>query len=293
MDPRDIPHSHGSIGERRRALLGTLGGAALGMMAPSLFARGLAAPSPIVQDAEPLVLALGRLGPRLIAAGAIDPERFIEACRRSGAPVNAESRRLLTEGAGGAVALEPGNAHFLLNFLWAFGLANTNRLLTRGPIFAKGMSQIPGYASTGGWTLGSRPAMEVYAHLPLVSLTEAQQSRLEEVSSNVFRPCCDNPTSFPDCNHGMAMVGLLTVLAAEGRDADALYVAAKRANAAWFPGQSRQLAAYAKVAMGVDYRDLDPRAASGRRLFSGSGFGSVASWLKQRGLSAPAPGARC
>jgi hypothetical protein len=40
-----------------------------------------------------------------------------------------------------------------------------------------------------------------------------QQKRLEEVTIGVFRPCCDNPHAFPDCNHGMAMLGLLELMA--------------------------------------------------------------------------------
>jgi hypothetical protein len=217
----------------RREFLQAAGCAALGALAmPSWAQLDAAQPLPGGQAAGRLAFSLGRLGPRLIAAGVIDPARFREACARAGAPLTARSREILTEGGGGTVELDGANAHFLLNFFWAVGLANANALLTRGPMMRNGMGRIPGYASTGGGSLGARPAMDVYAHLPLISLTPDQQRRLEEVSSNVYRPCCDNPTSFPDCNHGMAMVGLLTLLAAEDRDVEALFGAAKAVNGA-------------------------------------------------------------
>ena len=278
----------------RREFLQAAGCAALGALAmPSWAQLDAAQPLPGGQAAGRLAFSLGRLGPRLIAAGVIDPARFMEACARAGAPLTARSREILTEGGGGTVELDGANAHFLLSFFWAVGLANANALLTRGPMMRNGMGRIPGYASTGGWSLGARPAMDVYAHLPLISLTPDQQRRLEEVSSNVFRPCCDNPTSFPDCNHGMAMVGLLTLLAAEDRDVEALFGAAKAVNGAWFTGQTLQLATYSRAALSVEYPRLNPRVASGRGLFSGSGFRSVTSWLQQHGLAAPPERARC
>jgi hypothetical protein len=135
--------------------------------------------------------------------------------------------------------------------------------------------------------------MDVYARLPLIPLTAAQQERLEEVATSVYRPCCDNATSFPDCNHGMAMLGLLAHLAADGRDAAVLFAAARAANRHWFPQQSAQLALYVQASRGVEYARLDPREAGGRTLFSASGFGKVTAWLTEHGLAGPANGASC
>ena len=30
-----------------------------------------------------------------------------------------------------------------------------------------------------------------------------------KIAKGIYRPCCNNSTYFPDCNHGMAMLGLL------------------------------------------------------------------------------------
>jgi hypothetical protein len=109
------------------------------------------------------------------------------------------------------------NQHFLLNLFWAFGLANQNRVLTEGQMMSNGKEEVVRFASTGGWTLARKPLLEIYSRYPIVSLTEEQQKRLEEVAQGVYRPCCDNPTHFPDCNHGMAMLGLLELMASRGQ----------------------------------------------------------------------------
>lgn len=237
-----------------------------------------------------LSLALGALGPKLVAAGVIDTSRFIAACAQAGEPLNSERMQILTRGDTARVAFDSSSAHFLLNLFWAVGLANANPVLTHGAMVRNGMPRIALYASTGGWNLAAKRVMELYARLPLISLSKLQQERLEEVASGVFRPCCDNPTSFPDCNHGMAMLGLLTLLAAEGRDVDALFVAASTANRFWFPQQSAQLAIYLRRAQASPR--VDARVAVGRQFFSGSGFRKVAAWARGQGLAAPA-GAAC
>jgi hypothetical protein len=290
MQPGAAPRAS----RRRRQLLGALGWIGLASVTLRTFARAVVAqPSSAVNDDNHLEVALGLLGPRLIAAGVIDPSRFSEACARAGEPLDATRLQILETGSDTMIAFDSSSGHFLLNLFWAAGLANANPILTLGPMAQNGLSRISGYASTGSWTLAPRPVMDVYARVPLISLTADQQSRLEEVTSNVFRPCCDNPTSFPDCNHGMAMLGLLTLVAVDDRDADAMFLAAKAANRFWFPQQSGQLASYVQASRGVEYARLDAREASSRMLFSGSGFRNVASWLSEHGLTAPGNGPRC
>jgi hypothetical protein len=49
--------------------------------------------------------------------------------------------------------------------------------------------------------------------MDLIPLTAEQQALVEEVAAEIYRPCCNNSTLFPDCNHGMAMLGFLELLA--------------------------------------------------------------------------------
>jgi hypothetical protein len=74
------------------------------------------------------------------------------------------------------------------------------------------------------------------------SATESGTEQKTEVASKVYRPCCGNPTSFPDCNHGMALLGLLELMASQGATVDQMFTAAKQVNAFWLPDQTRELA---------------------------------------------------
>lgn len=123
-----------------------------------------------------------------------------------------------------------------LNLLWAFGLANKNRVLEMGPMMDPAYGGAGRFASTGGWTVGKGSPMDHYSMHEYLLLTEEQQDLVEKVAKNVYRPCCKNSAYFPDCNHGMAMLGLLEILASEGADEKTMYTAAEKANSMWFPG---------------------------------------------------------
>ena len=231
----------------------------------------------------------GDIGPQLLEAGAIDYERFVELYEGTGRPLTPAQQAFLTEGSEEPVVIDFENAHFLLNFLWAFGLTNQNTILTEGPMIAASEGDIGRFASTGGWTLGSYPSTTLYASMPMVILTADQQSRLENVANNVYRPCCNNHTAFADCNHGMAMLGLLELLASQGASEDEMYATAKAVNAFWYPQQAVETAVFFKTAMNLDYDDVEPRMAVGRDVFSGTGFRQVHQWLAENNLLEPAP----
>lgn len=125
-----------------------------------------------------------------------------------------------------------------LNILWALGLANKNPILEYGPMADPRYGGTERFASTGGWSLAVGNTMDHYSMHELVMLTSEQQELVERVSKNIYRPCCDNPAYFPDCNHGMAMLALLEIMASEDANEKELYAAAKEANGEWFPWQT-------------------------------------------------------
>lgn len=75
---------------------------------------------------------------------------------------------VLKDGSDALITIDNNNAHFLLNFFWAVGLANRNPILLEGPIQGQSGGQIEKFASTGGWILATRPITEVFASLPLI-----------------------------------------------------------------------------------------------------------------------------
>jgi hypothetical protein len=235
----------------------------------------------------------GNVGPQLLAAGSIDYDKFVQLYIQAGKPLNAQQIALLTKGSNDKFVINRENAQFLLNFLWALGLTNRNPLLTEGLMMQYSKANnadIGNFASTGGWTIGAKPASELYASMVIVPLTADQQARLVDVASAVYRPCCNNPTHFPDCNHGMAMLGLLELMASQNANADEMFATAKYVNAYWFPQQMLEVATYFKATQNLDFTHVEGRQVLSQAVFSGSGFPTVHQWLANNGLVRPAPG---
>jgi len=229
------------------------------------------------------------VGPQLLTAGAIDLNQFVEIYKQSGKPLTDELMTILTKGNKSQIVINQSNAYFLLNFFWALGLTNQNPVLTEGRMMADGKEQIGNFASTGGWTIGTKPPTELYASSRIISLTEAQQARMMEVATSVYRPCCNNPTDFPDCNHGMAMLGLLELMASQNATLDNMFSAAKYVNALWFPQQMLEVATVLKATQNVDFTHADARQVVSNKYSSGSGYQAVHQWLASNGLLEQAP----
>ena len=149
--------------------------------------------------------------------------------------------------------------------------------------------QVERFASTGGWTLATKPITELYASLNLIPLTADQQKLVEEVAAAIYRPCCDNHTLFPDCNHGMAMLGILELMASQGATADEMFDAAKYINAYWFPQQTLETAIYLQVTENTDFASADARRVVSDQFSSGSGSARVHQALQAKGLLEQSP----
>lgn len=236
-----------------------------------------------------LPVCYGDLGPRLLASGTINYDAFSAIYENAVDPLTQDQVGILKNGSDQQIVITAQNAHFLLNFFWAVGLVNKNPILTNGPIAQYGNGQIDQFASTGGWTLGAKPVKDLFASAGLISLTTEQQARLEQVASSVYRPCCDNPTLFPDCNHGMAMLGLLELMAYNGASVDEMLDAAKYVNAFWFPQQALMTAVYLKSNQNIDFNRADPRIVTGKDFFSASGANRVYTSLQSEGLLPKTP----
>lgn len=96
------------------------------------------------------------------------------------------------------------------------------------------------------------------------------------MSKNIYRPCCNNSTYFPDCNHGMAMLGLLELMASQGVSEEDMWGAALAANAYWFPDQYLTIATYMKN-KGIEWEDVNPKEILGYNFSSASGYKNIAS----------------
>ena len=240
-------------------------------------------------DGYSLSISYGDLGPRLLESGVINYDAMASLYQQRGTPLSDDQIKILKSGSTDEIVITAANANFLLNFFWAVGLANRNSILTEGPMVQNSDGQVERFASTGGWGLAAKPVTELYASIDLIPLKTEQQALVEEVAAAIYRPCCNNHTLFPDCNHGMAMLGVLELMASQGATADEMFKAAKYINAYWFPQQTLETALYLKTNEQIDFADADARLVVGDRFSSASGFGMVHEDLQAKGLLKQAP----
>ncbi len=234
----------------------------------------------IPEEGVTLDVRWGDVPAKLREGGVLDLEKFKAAARTAGMPLTEEQISLLTEGSDDRIRVDTTNAYFLLDVLWALGLANQNPILTDGPLSQGG--KVGSYASTGGWTLGAIAGPTYVASLELLQLTPEQQKTVEDVTHNSFRPCCGNMTGFPDCNHGMAALALAELMASQGASSDEIFRALKQISPYWFPSQYHHLAVYFDR-NGRDWRDVSARELMGEKFSSARGFQQVSAQLQQQG----------
>lgn len=221
----------------------------------------------------------GSLGKQLIASGAIDSEKFQTIYKNRNQLTN-EYKDLLLGDKNGKIKITKENAGYYLNLFWALGLSNKSVILEKGPMVDPRFGGAQNFASTGGWTVAKGNPMDHYSKHVYFSLTQAQEALVEKVAQGVYRPCCGNSTIFPDCNHGMAMLGLLELLASQGATEQQMWNAALTVNSYWFPDTYATIATYMKN-KGVEWKDVSPKEVLGADYSSGQGFAKISAQVVQ------------
>ncbi|MEK7582511.1 MAG: hypothetical protein AAB452_01475 [Patescibacteria group bacterium] len=225
----------------------------------------------------------GDLGAKMVSTGVIDRQK-LEALYAGRGGLSKSDRQLIEDANNGNLKINAENSGMILNLLWALGLGTKNDILEKGPMMtysgadrpAEALAKAGNFASTGGWTLANGEAMSHYSQHHFVVLTPEQQEIVERVSKNIYRPCCNNPTHFPDCNHGMAMLGFLELMASQGVSEKEMYKAALQVNAYWFPETYLTIAQYL-ASKGIEWAKADPQELLGVNYSSGSGYQQIRS----------------
>ena len=217
----------------------------------------------------------GDLGKQLVATGVIDREKF-EQLYASREKLTTEIKALLIAENNGNLKITEENSGMILNLLWALGLGAKNEILETGPMMDKNYGGAQNFASTGGWTIAKDNAMNHYSKHQFFNLTPEQQALVNKISRGIYRPCCGNSTYFPDCNHGMAMLGFLELMAAQGVNEPEMWQAALTLNSFWFPDTYLTIATYMKN-KGVNWTDVNPQEMLGADYSSASGYQKIQS----------------
>jgi hypothetical protein len=234
------------------------------------------------QDGYRIPVILGNIGSQLIEMGVINRTQFAQAHAEMRHPLSAEQMKVFDGTYAGKVFISEENSYFLLNFFWALGLANKNPILDSGLIQKYSNGEIEVFASTGGWTFASHPINEIFSSQEIIPLNDAQQKIVEEAASRIYRPCCNNPSNFPDCNHGMAMLGLIELMGSQDKNLDEMLEAAKYVAAYWFQEQTLAQAVYFKKAENKEFKDVDANRILSSLYSSASGFNELYTFILEK-----------
>lgn len=232
-----------------------------------------------VLPSEGVVLPVvwGDLGAQLVNNGVIDAKKFKVIYEGKG-QFSDEYKKLLLDQNNGKIKITKDNASYILNLFWALGLANKNSILETGEMMNPEYGGAGNFASTGGWSLAKGNSMDHYSMHKFFILTAEQQVLVDKISRGIYRPCCGNSTHFPDCNHGMAMLGLLELMASQGVSEQDMWKTALVVNSYWFPDTYLTIATYMKN-KGVDWKDVNPQEMLGINYSSAQGYKNIASQI--------------
>lgn len=219
-------------------------------------------------------LKWGDTGKKLIETGAIDLKKYQE---NYSAAQYQELLTYLTESKDKGITINKDSAYFWVNTLWALGLVQKSDVLDKGIMGTEynDKGKVGNFASTGGWTLGSKDAVKLYSSAQIMALTPEQQQLVDRIAQGIYRPCCDNPTSFPDCNHGMAILGLIELMVSQGFSEAEIYKASLAFNSYWFSQTYIDLAYYFQTKENTTWDKVDPKRVLGAQYSSATGYRSI------------------
>lgn len=207
------------------------------------------------------------LGKKLVESGVIDVKKYEEIF--TSVSDGKDHMKYLDGNWNEYIQINEKNSRFLVNTLWALGLVNKSKVLDEGTMKAEGV-ETANMASTAGWTLGSKSAMELYSSESIIPLTEEQQNLVKKIAETVFRPCCGNPASFPDCNHGMAALGYIQWAVYDGLSEDQIYKDLLAFNSFWFPQNYLEMAVYFDK-QNIKWKNVDAKLALSNEYSSAQG----------------------
>jgi hypothetical protein len=238
-------------------------------------------PEPSIENLEAAVvpaegyevkLNWGDTGKKIVEAGGIDMAKYQE--NYSGVE-NEDLLKYLTDDKNEGITINKDNAYFWVNTLWALGLTQNSKVLSEGIMGTEYKDRLGNFASTGGWTLGAKNAVSLYSSSMIIDLDEDEQEMVRAISANIYRPCCGNPTSFPDCNHGMAILGLVELMVDQGFSEEEIYKASLAFNSYWFPQTYIDLAYYFQTKNNVLWKNVDAKELLSAQYSSAPGYQTI------------------
>lgn len=200
-----------------------------------------------------LPISWGILPDKLTSLGVIDKSKFPAV-----------------DNMNGDIVINSKNSQDVVTMLWAIGLAQKSIVYDIGPMGTDYKKDAGSFASTGGWTLSKGRAMDYLNKYDLISLSSDQQNRVAEITKNIYRPCCDNSTWFPDCNHGMAALAAVEMMVKKDLPDEQIYKNMLKLNSFFFPDSYLTIALYFDK-QGTPWDRVNAKEALGKDFSSATG----------------------
>ena len=241
---------------------------------------------------------------KLVDAGALNVSNLTIILNNSHQPLTLSEKEILNGTYTGYIQFNSTNTEFVQIVLWGLGINNNNTIITKGPIINASTPYADSinanstlkqrlnqnvtsqwvashyFASTGGYGPIGKLQMGM---LNVINLTPLEQGEMYDVATHSYRPCCDNPTAFPDCNHGAAALGLIELLASQGANQTQMFSAVRYFYQYQFPQQYAEIAAYFD-SQGMNYSQVNSGVVMGFNFSSYSGFSNVNQYLQKNGI---------
>lgn len=226
----------------------------------------------------------------LVKSGALNVSLIKNALQQDGQPLTRYEQGVLNGTETGNVILNYTDMPFVLYLLWGIGINNNNTIINEGPMTHFGgnvnnLASTAGYAPLGRLSLGQ---------IDLIRMTPAEQNISNYVAENTYRPCCNNPTMFPDCNHGAAALGLIELMAAQGFNQSTIFTGVEEFDVMAFPNQYVTIAEYLGM-KGSSWSEMPARTILSSNFSSAAGFSQVQAYVSahQSGVSVGNGGSSC
>ncbi len=189
-----------------------------------------------------------------------------------------EQEGILTRGSTESIRIDRQNSQFVVDVLWALGLAQKSIVYDEGPMGTQYKKDAGNFASTGGWNLARGDAMQYLNRFDLIRLSAEEQQHVGEIAKHIYRPCCDNPTWFPDCNHGMAALAMIELMVSARVDDATIYKKVLGFNSFWFPDSYLAIATYF-ARQGMSWNSLDAKELLGAKYSTATGASKISSMV--------------
>ena len=217
----------------------------------------------VPEEGFELPISWGDYISKLVRTGVIDRSKFDKIMK-----LTDSQKEIMEKGTTENIKIDATNSQFVVDMLWALGLAQKSVVYDQGPMGKEYKSSVGNFASTGGWSLAKGDALNYLNHYDFLGLTTDEQNRVAEISKNVYRPCCGNSTWFPDCNHGMAALAAIELMVKKDLSDGEIYKNVLKLNSFWFSSHYMTVATYF-ARQGTSWNEVDAKEILGQAYSSG------------------------